>query len=436
MKFRLRKFRWGLPAWLLLLPLFGCECDPGALDVPLDFVVVQDFPGGSDVAGVKVAVMAAAGVLVAGPVVSDQYGVCRFEGLPHGVYRLLVFGGADFEVVTLPDVWDFRGEGAVWRGDSTSEPLQIQVAALATPGGLPRIAGQVVDADTGQPLAGAFLSTTPYPSGFLGQTTVQDDVTGAEGRFTVHDIAFAQDPLTGRLIQVQPLYVACRGYLPRTWVHTPGAGDDDLDIGGVTISLQAAGQEGTGSLGGTLVREGLPVAGVAVALGGAVDPQKGAAGLPGFTAVSDSAGAFNIAGLPSGSYRVWPGYLPGDGVVFPDQVGNHSWLVAEGQATDTGELILWHEVELLEPVRGAVLPATGWPELSWRAVPGATSYDVFLDRGALGATQDTTMSVPEEWNPTPGSHHWSVVARNAAEEMVGGLDQWGVFYLQQAAESP
>ena len=120
-------------------------------------------------------------------------GYCRFDIDPSNGHRLLVFGGVDYLVHSLPDYWYFNkgkrvpgGPGALTRPrmphstkSSPSPPVtvvQVQVRKVA-PDSLPRIRGQIVDAVTGAPLDQVFISLSPYLSGYQGKTSASDDVT-------------------------------------------------------------------------------------------------------------------------------------------------------------------------------------------------------------------------------------------------------------------
>jgi hypothetical protein len=426
-----------LPA-VLLMALAGCSDDEPVNDWPDPVVEVTLMPDSLPRAGVKVVVMdPQTSTVVAGPVVSDSSGTCLFSGLDLGTYALLAFGGAETQLAWLPRGWSYPYGGG-WKDAGllmdpmktapVAAPPRILVEEQIPPAGLPRISGQVVDADSGDPLARAFISASPFLTGYLGQTTYRDDVTGSDGRFTVSEIPFAQDPQSGNLIQVLPLFITREGYRPLSWTHSLAHGDDSLDITGVTISLQKQTAADTGGLTGRLLLDGQPAAGVLVGLGGAADPQKGAAGQPGFVAETDTAGVFSFGGLPAGVYHVHPGFLPDDGFTFLDQEGNVGRQVLSDQVNQTGDLWLVHEIFLHWPTSGTEVNPDLLGPLQWASVSGAASYDVFLDRGYLGNTTETTMPLPEDFPLTPGLHYWRVVAYDTEDHIVGALDRPGVFY--------
>jgi hypothetical protein len=426
---------------LVSLALTGCSEDEAVADWPDPEVQVVLMPGNLPRPGVRVVVLdPATNTVVAGPVVSSVNGTCLFPDLERGGYALLAFGGAETHVVWQPRRWDYPHGGAwkksAWpldpaRSAPVPGPVQILVEEFLPPAGLPRISGQIVDAGSGEPLDRAFISASPFLTGYLGQTTYRDDVTGSDGRFTVSEIPFAQDPQSGNLIQVLPLFITREGYRPLSWTHSLAHGDDNLDITGVTIPLQPRTGQDTGGLSGRLLLDGQPAAGVLVGLGGAADPNdpvKGAAGQPGFVAETGAGGVFTFTGLPAGVYHVHPGFLPDDGFTFLDQEGNVGRQVLPDQVTPAGDLWMVHEIFLHWPSNGMSVNPENLGPLQWAPVTGAANYDVFLDRGYLGNTEETTMPLPADWFPAAGLHYWRVVAYDTEDHIVGALDRPGVFY--------
>jgi len=427
-----------LVAALLVYFLGACSSE----DDPVTFiprVEIYQVPENVPVAGVKVVVMDRQSLLpVAVPVLSDDQGYCQFPALPAGYYSLVAFGGAHFQVIDLPSGWsqDYQGNGNQSAGllapDKTppiTSPPQIKVALYNQSGGLPRIQGQIVDAQTNQPLAAAFVSTSPFLSGYTGGTTVKDDVTLADGRFLVSDIAFFMDPDSGNLVQIEPLLVSCAGYLPRTWLYDPPNGDDNVDISGVVISLEAVADQPTGSLSGRLLLDEVPAAGVEVGLGGHT-PDKSGVGQPGWLAVTDAEGLFHFPQLPEGVFFLHAGFRLNDGVVYPNQSGNVGRTVVANQETQTGDLVLLHEIDLYYPPNGWQYLGAQWLEpFQWNLVPGAVMYRVYLDRGLLGETTETTFPIPEELELTPGPHVWGIEAVNTESEIIGVSETHGTFYI-------
>lgn len=437
-------FRVRLLALVLMLVIavgmLGCsEDDPPPVAVD-PWLVVASMPGGDPLPGIKVVIMdPVTNIPVAGPVVSDQDGRCTFPDLEGGPYQVVPFGGSDYRVVTVePYRWDLqfwstKSEG--WLPTRVDKmppepagPL-VQMEANIPPGGLPRIAGQVIDVNSGDPLAQAFVGTSPFPGGYAGLTWVQDDVTGADGTFQVSEILFGQDPVSGNLVQLQPLLIHRQGYRPLAWTYDPPNGDDNTDITGVTIPLEPIDSRQGGHLAGRLLRDGQPVAGVAIGVG-SVGGAKSGVGLPGYTGWTDQEGSFLIEWLPEGVYFIQAGFLVGDGAVYPDQPGNIGRAVTAGQTTEVGDLYVLHEIALYVPATaGRYAQAQYIFPMRWSAVPGATRYVVTVDRGIIGESVTPELAMPEDFTLNNGAHVWSVQAFNDQDAWVGSPEVQGRFYI-------
>jgi len=433
--------------------LAGCSDDDEIIiTVTPDQVRVLDEADGQPVAGIKVVVMDSRSNLpVAGPVVSGNDGYCRFDIDHSSSLRLLVFGGVDYRVHSLPDYWYWNkgkrfpeGPGVLTRpmvplsdGVAKTPPVtvvEIQVRKVA-PDSLPRIRGQIVDALSGAPLDQVFISLTPYLSGYQGNTSASDDVTADEGEFSVSQIPFGIDPDTDNLLQILPLRLTRQGYRPVIWSYDPPHGSDNLDIGGITITMTPLDSGDTGSISGRMMRDGFPVADLVVGLGVVDLPEqeKSGPGLTGWAEVTDQDGRFTIGELPAGTYRLQPGFPLADGAFYPDQAGNVPLEVEPGQAIDAGDLIVLHEIEPQWPGHGRRLnipPTT----LEWFAVSGATSYEVRFDRGILPVTDTNFIELPDSLIITPGLHYWFVLAINSNQEVVGINQIQSVFRLLPPTE--
>lgn len=423
---------WSL-AVALLFVLVSCSDDEEDFIRHTPWVLVQEMTSGQGGAGVKVAVMdPATNLPVAGPVVSDAEGRCAFPGLKDGLYQLVVFGGADYRVLGLESPsWrvNLGGVGktpaplvAPSKTPPAPGPALVLVAAWIPQPGLPRIAGSVVDAATGDPLEQAFVSTSPFLSGYLGGTTFQDDMTTEDGQFSVSEIPFAQDPVSGNLVQVQPLLIHCAGYQPRAWVHEAPNGDYNTDISGVSIALTAIDEHTTGHLAGRLIMNGSPARNVVIGAG-SVGLDKSAVGMPGAVAMSDDDGLFHISNLPEGSYFLQAGFLPGDGFLYPDQPGNVAHPVATGETTEVGDLLVLNEINLYSPaLGGSYYNASVIFPMTWSEVSQATRYQVFVDGNFLGESTTNSLDGVDDFTLTPGLHIWGVTAFNAEDEILGAVE--------------
>ncbi len=443
-------------AWYTVLSLFalsvllaGCDTDQDdQVQMPDPWVEVYAVPGQLPLAGIKVVVMdPATNLPVLAPALTDANGQAVFPDLPPGDYRLLAFGGAAYGIVSLPSCWQQTIQAGVSVQAGLTGPFaktsllplppQIIMGRYAQAGGLPRIAGMVLDAVTGAPLDQVFLSQAPGLTGYTGLTNYTDDVTGADGNFTVSEITFAKDPLSGNMFQISPLLVTRHGYRPRLWKYNVPHGDDNLDIQDVRLELEPLSAAVDGVLLGRMLLGGEPAVGVVVGLSGGQEyvPAKAGPGLSGQVAVTNAVGEFRFEGLPSGSYFVQGGFLPRDGFHHQRPSGDHPWEVSQGEQTDTADHVLYHEINLQYPPNGWEYFGPQWvPDLQWEAVVGVAYYEVYLNRGFLGQTTDNTLVVPEDWGLNVGPQVWRVDARNDKDEWLGTNEVGGLFYIIEPAE--
>ncbi|MBK6734963.1 MAG: carboxypeptidase regulatory-like domain-containing protein [bacterium] len=285
----------------------------------------------------------------------------------------------------------------------------------------------MVDSETGLPLAQAFVSLSPWTTGYGGGAAVSDDVTGADGAFAVHDIPVAMIGDTGVGFQVLPLIVSRAGYHTARFVHTPPSGIDHPEVSGLVIELSPLGAADNGTLTGRVLRAGVPVAGLVVGLGSVPSAAKGAVGIAGRAALTGADGRFDFSGLPAGAYVVHPGFLVGDGAWFGG--GAPAVDLAPGGAGDAGDLVVLHEIA----------PACGnpqfvaWPDsmvtFRWTPVPGAARYGWFLDGDLLAesAVESVTVNLSAlAPGLAPGLHAWQASAVDAADQAVGVMqnDAW------------
>ncbi|MFO7654275.1 MAG: carboxypeptidase-like regulatory domain-containing protein [Candidatus Krumholzibacteriia bacterium] len=453
----------------LALALPGCEADDTRYPPPAWLVRAVERDTGAPVAGVKVVALDARHRLAAPPAATGADGtvLLRLDETAAAPVRLAVFPGDSLVVHQLPPalVWPGGGAAPVRRpgpggitrvaapavaaappaamasaaATSAATPLAARSPAARPPnavevvlarrvqvGGLPRIRGHVVDATSGAPLAGAFVSLSPYPGALLGRAGVSDDVTLADGAFRVSDIPFLLDPGSDRVRQVLPLLVTREGYRARNWTHEPGAAAE-IDVTGAVIALEPD-EGGPGVLIGRVVFLDNPVPGLAVGLGSIgempeADPRdKTAVGWPGRLAVTGSDGSFRFSDLPAGGYVVYPGFRPQDGWVFPGQPAARVYAVTGDEPTVTDELRVLREVRPLAPL-GRVPAAE---RFVWTAVAVADSYVVFLDGDEIGRTAALELQAPEAAS-APGWHAWDVVAFTAAAGTIGVTETPGRF---------
>jgi hypothetical protein len=426
-------------AWFAIA-VAGCGT-PGGETVDPVLVEVRDEATGRSVAGVKLVLMdAQANLPLAGPVASDETGPVALDpGRCAGLPRLAVFGGAVWVVLDQPD-WRGglqRAGGRACAGPAAaiappSAPAvvnTVQVGRRRSPGRPPVFSGIVVDADTGKPLDLAFVSLSSWPVAYGGGASPSDDVTGADGRFTVREIPVAMLGDTGTGFQVLPLVVARAGYRTAFVVHDPPGGIDPTHTIELVVALAPVGAADTGALRGRVLRGGGPVAGLVVAL--APFGVKGAVGAAGLAASTGADGRFAFTGLPSGSYRVHPGFPVGDGAWYG---GGPAVAVAGGAEADAGDVPVLHEIIALPPSPGRLAAGDTVATFAWAEVPGAARYGLFID-GELVA-ESTTASLTVALPPlAPGLHAWEASAVDAAGRPAGAM-QVRSWFRQEPPETP
>ena len=424
-----------LTVLLLLMPACGKDSTPSSQ--PPTVVQVRDAAGTVPVADVKIVIMdATANLPLAAPLRSDDDGVCDFGHLPGTGHMVMVFGGGSWRPfgVTETVVADVDPGLMTPATASHSTLLLTRVTPIPRPGAS-HISGNMIDADTGAPLDQVFVAVTPYPIGYLGQTGPSDDVTLADGAFRVSEIIFAQEPITGRPVQVLPLFITRHGYLPRVWLYQARPGENIVEITGVQIALQRDRSAARGGLRGRLLRLGEPVADLVVGIGIASLPStKGAAGLTGFTAVTNTAGVFVFEDLPADRYILHPAHLPGDHAFYPDQDANFPREVVAGEELDAGDFLLVWEMDPLLPRSGSQVSDL-MREFIWEPVPGAATYEFFLDGPGAVVVAEPTYVLPGTQPLAGGNHWWSVIARDAQGAAVGTFGQEAEFFVVEGAQS-
>ncbi len=384
-------------------------------------ITVRDRDTEATVAGVKIVLFDDAQHVVGGPSVSDTTGRCRFAWSdPSASMRVLALPGDSLRVIAVP---------APFTPDAAHNTATITVAPLGQPAGLPRITGHIVDADTGEPLAAAFVSLSPFLSGFLGWADATDDVTLDDGVFAVSDIPFAIDPVSGNIDQLIPLVITHDGYEPRLWSHHPRPGDLNVDIRDVVIALSPA-PSGTGRLIGRVLSGTQPVPDLLVGLGGLGDGDLAAkaAGWPGHVTRTDQEGAFAFAELPPGRYVVQPAFTVGDGWAFPTQPGNVPHAVADSIVVDAGDLQVVPTITAIAPADTTIAAA----DLVFRwSLPGDVAVDTFaiyLDGQRLARTAATRYA-PPRGDIATGWHAWYVHGLSAQNELLASQENASWFAI-------
>jgi len=407
-------------------------------------VNVRNAETGMPVRGVKVVPMdRATNAPLAVPLVSGADGVCDFGQL-HAWPAVLAFAPEGYRIFGAPlqervDLFvgpDVASPTALTPPAPEAPPWLVRVVFSPPPAGS-RISGRVVDGDSGRALVGAFISASPYPTGYDG-TNALDDVTAADGTFSIKGVHFVD--LGGSIMQAAPLFVTCAGYGAITWVYPARPGEDLGNITGVEIALHRETGDFTGSLRGRVLRRGAPVDHLWVGLGAAnlLDKDmaarldKGGAGQPGLTALTDAAGVFVFTDIPAGTYVIHPGFLPEDGAWFPDQPANVLRSVHPDSTTDAGDYQVVWEMEAESPRNGAVEDRS-LRTFDWSPVAGASTYGVTIDRAAPVFVTGSSLTLAPGDTLASGAHVWQVAAfaDAAADTIIGTFGAQAEFWVTE-----
>jgi hypothetical protein len=409
----------------LLSPLPACDDDPtgtggsgGYTHTSLSGQVTiasESVP----VAGAKVALVEPLPYrVVDGPVTSDAQGRFQFENPPVGDWFLFVFGDS----VLMFNTGDARV--SVRRGQRIEHNIEMIRSALWGTSWR-RIVGRVTDAQTGDPVEGAYVSglfPNVWPN-FVGISIDSEDITDADGRYEVAPVQW----FTGSSI-FYPLGVARDGYAPFHVMDLPlDADPDSLYV--LDVALERAG-DGATVRGRVVDPAGKPLANLPVALdysgipidtllgNGPVkgDDDPGNVPLLGSTARTHPDGTFEIRDLIPGTYWLDAAFLPDDGYVggWDDSA---LFEIAGTEVLDLGDVYVLPALLPLAPANGATV-SDSRPVLRWEAVPGADRYELHAGPGHyLNFERDIT-GVTEfefDFDLPPGTRfRWTIQAFRTA----------------------
>lgn len=277
-----------------------------------------------------------------------------------------------------------------------------------------RVAGTVVDADTGEPVGGAFVEGIFFAFDdidrpFREVTGPWYAVTYDSGRFLIRVGTLTTE--AGIPYGLEPISVAAAGYEPRTLagdgppiyefppaLPLPPEGDSTLTVQVRLNRLDAFGEgpHGSGTIRGLVTCMGEPVAYVAVAVSLVAcaeadtfpaTPLDVAVPVPERTKLTDAQGAFVIDRLRPGTYALHPAYLDGDGYLSPSS-RTAVVKVEESDTTDAPALeVLQGIAPIHPPDRSAI--ADRRPEFQWEAPPDASGYSFgrYTLRIRIGSTE-------------------------------------------------
>lgn len=368
---------------------------------------------GAPLAGVKVVLVTAVPFEVAGAVTeTDGSGAYTIEKAPPGDHYLFIYPREYLAYDAL------RVQVEVRKGLTARRDLSL-IRSEFWSDSPPLATGIVRDGGTGQPIAGATVSSEPgvFTSSWQGITLPSEDMTDAEGRYTV-GIQMFQPQGAAVLVVSAPgfdTFFTDTLEVPVT-PDTVTTYDVNLTTGGPvgTIVGRVIGPDSTGvsgvPVGIALAASGIPVTALRAAArgeAGAPDPSS----ILGKIVGTGSDGRFSIAGVTPGLYVVVTGFLPDDGYGLSDDLVS----VSAGKDGDVGDLLAQPVLVPVSPKNGAAVSGPR-PILVWEAAPGAMSYTVDYGTGhrltAESVGDTTRWQFPGDLEP--GTHmRWGIVAHGS-----------------------
>jgi hypothetical protein len=335
---------------------------------------------GAPLAGVKVALVKAIPFEVVGAVTTtDSSGSFAFQGPPAGDYYLFIYPRAYLAFDAL------KVQVEVRKGQTVRRDLSLLPSGLwsDTP---PRATGIVRDGGTGEPIAGAYVSSAPgvFTYGWQGITLPQEDITDGDGRYTVQLQMFIPQG-TGALVVSAPgfdtffadsLEIPMAPDTVTTYDVNLKTGGPVGNITGRVIGPDSAGVSGV-PVGIALTASGIPVTALRAAARGepdAPDPSS----ILGKIVMTGSDGRFTIADVTPGLYVVVTGFLPDDGYGYADDLVS----VVAGQDNDAGDLPGQPVLAPVSPKDGAKVSGPR-PILVWEAAPDSAWYTLNYGTGHI-----------------------------------------------------
>ena len=364
---------------------------------------------------------------------TDSNGRARFDGISPGRYALFVYHDSLFPFERSAPLLTVRA------AETTPYTVQMMKSDLWDGSGY-RIAGRVIDAADGAPIAGAFVEGVFEAWDdlrLLFQGTSRPDwaITDAEGRFSITALPYTED---GIPVALEPISISRDGYEPASLggegPYPPDsppslplpAGEDSTLI--VEVRLHrldgGVGRHGSGGILGRLLDRGRPVPGLAVGLSllsssypdthrsaalGAAVPIQGA------VAWTDAQGSFLFERLTPGLYVIHPAYLSDDGYA---NIETGRIRVRAGQIAVAPDIELALALLPIAPPDRAVI-GERTPEFIWQAYPDSIPYPVWeyklyvtkgqLEYIAVGGLRESRWTMPDSLAIEPGAHiRWFV----------------------------
>lgn len=405
------------------------ETGPGTLEG-----VVTAWTSEDPLAGVAVLLLTDA-MEVVRVAVTDAGGRFGFSDLPAGSYLVYPFD-EDHLVVEWHDA-----RVQVRAGNPATADLVMAPSDHAEPYTY-RIAGRITDADTGEPVAGAWIMPIGYGEAgnsvryLLNNTSLIAAVSDADGRYSLPAWPVRDGWPDGEVMGIGPVSCAAGGFRPRTFVGAgpasafepylqggllPAPADSVLVLDIQLARVPAGGlpADQVGAVRGRVVHQGMPRAGVMVTTTlttlAAPDtihaPDKVA--VSGGSLASGDDGAFEIE-LEPGFYALRAGLLPDDG--WCRDWGPGMIEIVAGQTLEVGDVTVGKALRPVFPARGEVV-SHPLNLLSWSSFPGADRYEVELVADGFPlyqtATTDTFLTPDPDLFPEAVTVDciWTVKAR-------------------------
>jgi len=449
-------------SWLLLVSGLGCGEDNGSGPLPTGVQGrITELDSRSSVADARLLLIDPSSLVPASSVVmTDTAGRYRIEEVLPGEYAVFIYHDSLV-------VFDRSGPRVqVVEHQMSTHDIRLINSELWNGQGV-HIEGAVVDAVSGEPVAGAFVEPTIWAqqatdvhAPFQGTTLPEWVVTDSQGRFSM--ASYIVTDLEGTIIGLAPITVVHTGYRPFTLV---GRGDAlpmsgpalPVPVGSVlevSIRLQPETMTPPAAVRGRVVERGsgLPVPGllVGLSLSAVAEPdtfgiRSEPEGVPlqGKVDTTDDDGQFTIDGVYPGDYVIAVAYLTDDGYVgeslSEDVVG---LTVDESDAgyVDIGDVPVLRALRPLFPAAGVTIDGPA-PELRWEAFPPGEGYRLIGYELQVGTTYlldpvgSTLLAEPQWQSPgyAPGSHvRWWVTAIAEVGEppdtlAVGGFETASTF---------
>jgi hypothetical protein len=365
---------------------------------------------------------------------SDAGGAFGFEEMPPGSYLIYALG-EDHLLVEWHQARVHIRSGQTATADLSMIPSDHAVPLTY------RIEGQVTNATTGDPVAGAWVMPVGYGEAgnsvryLTNNSGLVAGVSGPDGRYSLPVWPIRLGYPAGPVVGLGPVSSSAAGYRPRTFVGTVPSSPDVpwletgwlpapadsvlvLDIALEPIPAGGLPLSETGTLSGRVTSGGLPQAEVMVIATLTIlaeqdtvpDPVKTV--VPGGSMRSRTDGSFDLVVEP-GWYAVRPGLLPDDGW----RAGGSPMVeVLAGQTVELGDISMVPAVLPDFPPRGAEV-AYPMRNLTWTSVPGVERYrvEIVSDSGYYysSSTPDTNYSIPTSFTLDPSSslYRWEVFAQ-------------------------